>query len=361
MDVTVPGGAPDASDLLRRDWEAQVGDAVPIPPCRPVTDDDYRVRIHHSKVADMVVDDVYSDSIVGGTGGTFNHLNDCVVLHVVRRGGWRFGRSDGAGDTVEVSAGQFLARYNAPSWDFGISSRTASQVLILPAGELRPLMGDRHLAGPCDGAPLRVLMAHVETVTSVLDDLSPAAVQAARNAMTELVKGVLTGGVDGDEPQLAPALAGAAQRILEGLLTEPELSPRLLARELNVSVRTLHRAFADQGEPLMAYVRRRRIERALQDLTSPGSRLSVRQAAARWGFADSSHFVRACKKRYGQTPSQYARIHADLSEGAVEREVVRSVVQDRQAGVEVAPVQGDVEQGLGDRAREIVGGREAVG
>ncbi|MFD4553911.1 helix-turn-helix domain-containing protein [Streptomyces sp. NPDC058469] len=306
VDVTVPGQVPDAVDLLQRRWDEQVGDAIPIPPSRLVIDSDYRIRIHHSKVADAVVEDISSESIVGGTGGGFNHLNDRVVVHVVRRGSWHFARTDGRGDTVVVPAGRFVVRYNDPSWDFGIAPRTASQVLILPAGELRALMGDRHLGGQADAASLRILMAHVDTVSSVLDDLSPVGVQAARNAMVELVKGVLQGEVDADEPQFAGALADAARRIADGMLSEPEFSPRLLARELNVSPRTLYRAFAAQGEPLMAYVRRRRVERALQDLTAPGSRLSVTEAAARWAFADTSHFVRACRRRYGQTPSQYA-------------------------------------------------------
>ncbi|MFC7022952.1 helix-turn-helix transcriptional regulator [Promicromonospora thailandica] len=67
-------------------------------------------------------------------------------------------------------------------------------------------------------------------------------------------------------------------------------------------MRTLYRAFA-QGSTssVMAYVRERRLDRARLDLS--GTRLTVSEVAARWQFADSSHFVKAYRKRFGTTPA----------------------------------------------------------
>jgi AraC-like DNA-binding protein len=107
----------------------------------------------------------------------------------------------------------------------------------------------------------------------------------------------------------ASALTEAAHRFVDGELDRRTLTPDQVARALNVSPRTLHRAFALQGEPLMAYARRRRLERALADLTRPEPGLTVTEAAARWGFADSSHLTRACRRQYGLTPTQYMRSH----------------------------------------------------
>ncbi|MGW3107149.1 helix-turn-helix transcriptional regulator [Streptomyces sp. NPDC001100] len=84
-------------------------------------------------------------------------------------------------------------------------------------------------------------------------------------------------------------------------LRDPELTPAAIARALNVSVRTLHRAFAD-GESVMAHVRRRRLEGAHRELGLPGSPLTVADVAARWQFADPSHFRRAYRGTYGQSP-----------------------------------------------------------
>jgi AraC family transcriptional regulator, positive regulator of tynA and feaB len=104
-----------------------------------------------------------------------------------------------------------------------------------------------------------------------------------------------------------PALARAAKALADRRLTDPDLSPSMLARELNVSVRTLHRAFAAGEESVTMYIRHSRLEQARRELTVPRGGMSVSELAAYFQFADSSHFIRAFKKRYGQTPGQFAR------------------------------------------------------
>ena len=98
-------------------------------------------------------------------------------------------------------------------------------------------------------------------------------------------------------------------------LADADLSSALLAGELNVSVRTLHRAFAAAGEPVAAYIRRRRLEQARMELAARPGRPDISVVAARWRFADSSHFARAFKKQYGQTPSQFARASKSSEQG----------------------------------------------
>jgi AraC-like DNA-binding protein len=307
VDVTVPRDASDGFDLLRRGWDKQVGTAIPLPPSQPVGAGDYRVRIRHSKVDDAVVEELYSESIAGGTGGHFNHLNDRMVLHLVRQGEWRFVRSPERGTTV-VPANQFVLRHNDPSWRFEVEPHTTARVLILPTRELRPLVGDRVIVGPADSPEVRLLNAHVDVLGLVLNDLSASGVAAAREAMIELVKGVLTRSTDADEPTFTPALIEVAKDAIGRHLADPEFSPRVLARELNVSVRTLHRAFARTDESVTTYLRRRRLEQARLDLTAPGAARGIAELAAHWRFADSSHFIRAFKQEYGETPTQYARL-----------------------------------------------------
>ncbi|MFF0156945.1 helix-turn-helix domain-containing protein [Streptomyces sp. NPDC005263] len=253
-----------------------------------------------------MIADLYGESLAGGTRGSSHHLDDTVLVHVMRRGRWRFVRPRDGGE-ASVPAGQFIVRHNGPPVRFEMEPRTTASVLILPASLLGPRIGDRPVVGPADSAEARLLTAYTKVVESTLDDLTPAGAQAARNCLVELVKGVLTRGFDDKEPRLAPALAQAAKELVDSRLADPDLSPSALARELNVSVRTLHRAFAAADETVSAYVRRRRLEHARLELASPGGRPSVSELAAHWRFADSSHFIRAFKKQYGQTPTQFVR------------------------------------------------------
>jgi hypothetical protein len=92
-------------------------------------------------------------------------------------------------------------------------------------------------------------------------DLTPTGLWAARDALLELAKGAMRREFDDVEPRLAPALARAAMEIADRRLNDPDLTPAALDRRLNVSVRTLHRAFATAGETVAAYIRRRRLSR----------------------------------------------------------------------------------------------------
>ncbi|MFI8391098.1 helix-turn-helix domain-containing protein [Streptomyces sp. NPDC085540] len=144
-------------------------------------------------------------------------------------------------------------------------------------------------------------------IYTTVADLGPAGVAAVQGTLIELTKAVAKGRFDDVEPRLAPALAQAAKDLADRRLADPELSPAMLARELNVSVRTLNRAFAAVGEQVTTYIRHRRLHEARLALVSPSGRLSIAELAAHWQFADGSHFTRAFKKHYGQTPTEYAR------------------------------------------------------
>ncbi|MFI6937078.1 helix-turn-helix domain-containing protein [Streptomyces sp. NPDC050287] len=306
-DVTAGITRWDSFDALRREWDVQVSGAFPFPPFNKHTPDTFRVRWHASKARDAVVADFYAEATDGETEGSHaHHLDDRVVVHVIRKSELRFARPrDRGGPTVP--AGQFIAWRTSPPWHLGLGPRTTSKMLVLPGAEIGPLIGDRSVVGPADSAEMRVLMAHAQMVGSLLHDLTPGGVQAARDALIELFKGVLAQGLDDNEPRLAPALAQAAMNIVDRRLTDPDLSPSMLSRELNVSVRTLHRAFAAVEESVAGYIRRSRLRQARAELTSSYGRPSISELAARWQFSDSSHFIRAFKQQYGQTPAQYAR------------------------------------------------------
>ncbi|MET7355906.1 helix-turn-helix domain-containing protein [Streptomyces mirabilis] len=111
--------------------------------------------------------------------------------------------------------------------------------------------------------------------------------------MIELARGVVHRCVDGAEPALAPALVRAARELAGRRLTHPELTPGLPTRELHVSVGTLSRAFASTAEPVGAYIRRRRLEEARQELTAGHAGHAVSEVAARRQFADIGRCRRA--------------------------------------------------------------------
>jgi AraC family transcriptional regulator, positive regulator of tynA and feaB len=310
-DVTDSRTAREGFDALVREWLTQVGEAWPLAGLDIDRSTAFRISLRSVKVHDTWISDFHSASYVGRT--TAEHAaDDNVLIHLMRRGLWRFASPDGQDADVAVPAGSFVVRDDGPPCLFDVAAGSMADVLVLPASAVRPyLRGGGPALGSASAAEARVLMAHARTVGETAADLTPVGLRAARDALLELAKGVLRGQFDDAEPLFAPALARAAMKFADAHLTDPGLTPAALARQLNVSVRTLHRAFAAAGEPVAAYIRRRRLEQALIELTpplyEPARRPGVSEVAARYQFADGSHFIRAFKARYGQTPAEFAR------------------------------------------------------
>ena len=288
-----------------REWEEQLGEEQPAPAFTPGRTEDFTIGVRAVTVHDAVIAEVDSATFTGTHAGAPQHPADQLVLHVVRRNTWRFARPHQHEHTVQ--AGHFMVHRSGPP-TFEQTQRSAATVLLLPASPVVHLIADRLITGPTSSAEMRLLLGHLNLVGQTAHQLTPSGALAARNALLELVNGVLRQQPDGTEPELAPALAQAARDLAERRLADPDISPSMLARELNVSVRTLHRAFAATEDSVAGYIRRRRLEEARRALLSPVDRPSVSELAAYWQFTDSSHFIRVFKRRYGYTPTELVRI-----------------------------------------------------
>lgn len=97
----------------------------------------------------------------------------------------------------------------------------------------------------------------------------------------------------------------AEQRMAERL-SQAQLTAPVIAAALGISPRTLHRAFAKEGQSFLQRLQAMRVQRAADMLQSTAfSRLTTSEIGRRCGFADASHFTRAFKARAGLTPAQW--------------------------------------------------------
>ncbi|MEW2573755.1 helix-turn-helix transcriptional regulator [Streptomyces sp. NPDC047070] len=301
IDVTVPYANENRNGVLLREWRRQAGESVPAPPMRLPrhSEGTYRARIWKQDLLDLFLEDQHSDAVAGVTGGPNGHLEDRIVTSVTLSGEWGF---TAGGRRATAAAGTLCVRRNECLWDFEVAAGTRAITLVLPASEIRFPKNTRAVTADQESPAAALLLAHLRLWTQLADGLGAAASGAARNAALELFRGLLNDQVI-DDAEFAPALLGAAMDHIEArLLADPDLGPGDIAAALNVSVRTLYRAFGQGGtSSVMAYVRERRLDRARAELLS--TRLTVSEIAARWHFADSSHFVKAYKKRFAETPT----------------------------------------------------------
>lgn len=296
-------------DVLMRRWrslnEARPWHVHALRVPKQYTTGHYRCWVDPSTIGDIAVSEQYGDA-VEGLIGTKRSTERCTVVHIVRSGGLTLTE---AGRTVQVTPGMLCVRDAQVPREFSYRPGTRAQVLLLPSETLTDAGLDQlpTLALVSQNSPeARLLLGQLHLIRETRGDLSPAGVRAAQQSVLQLLAGTLMArGVSADSA-LRPSLRTAARNCVEARLLDPHLCPAEIARILSVSVRTLHRAFADADESLMAYVRRRRLERAREELITLSGRYTVSAVAARWHFSDVSHFSRAFKRQFGETPSSLA-------------------------------------------------------
>ncbi|MFE9120574.1 helix-turn-helix domain-containing protein [Streptomyces sp. NPDC007172] len=91
-------------------------------------------------------------------------------------------------------------------------------------------------------------------------------------------------------------------------LADPELTPSLVAKRYNVSLRYLQKMFREHGTSPARWIRDERLARCRCELSDPRlEHLPVALIGERAGLYGASHFSRLFRDRYGVTPREFRR------------------------------------------------------
>jgi AraC family transcriptional regulator, positive regulator of tynA and feaB len=95
-------------------------------------------------------------------------------------------------------------------------------------------------------------------------------------------------------------------KVINKNISNPHLSPGLVAKKLNVSSRYIHKLFAHSGTTFSAYLTAERLEHIKSELIAFSRHpVPVSLLAFQWGFNDLSTFNRAFRARFGCAPSRF--------------------------------------------------------
>lgn len=112
-----------------------------------------------------------------------------------------------------------------------------------------------------------------------------------------------------DESAVRSVRKTQVKRFIEARLRDPDLSVGGIATGMGVSSRYINRVFADEGESILAYILRRRLDECARQLTNPlWQGHTATKIAFAWGFGSTAHFSRAFKAHFGATPNEYRRV-----------------------------------------------------
>ena len=184
--------------------------------------------------------------------------------------------------------------------------------VVFPVG-LLPLRPDQirracAVAIPGDRGSGALVSSLAARLVGHLGEYGPAEAARLGGAVVDLVGSALSGRLDATLPDEAGqrALALEVDAYIEVHLSDPDLSPVVVAAANHVSVRTLHRLFESRDTTVTAWIRRRRLERCRGDLADPLLRgRPVSAIGARWGLPNPSRFSRMFRTEYGMPPAAY--------------------------------------------------------
>ncbi len=93
---------------------------------------------------------------------------------------------------------------------------------------------------------------------------------------------------------------------IEANLSDPELSPAIIANAFKMTDRSLHYMFKSTEQTVGSWIWQRRLERIRDDLSNPKlAKRTISEICYAWGFNDSAHFSRKFKERFGISPRSY--------------------------------------------------------
>jgi AraC family transcriptional regulator, positive regulator of tynA and feaB len=203
------------------------------------------------------------------------------------------------GDTVLVNGSE--------PYELNCPQATSALVLSLPQDWLKRWLPHPERVPAVPFAPSG-WGAALSTTLSCLDWQSCDQLALPRSVVGEQIAALLTlaVGPGSQLPTGRPNLIEELTATLRDRFHEPNLSPRQVAADHHISMRSLHYAFAAAGTTFIEQLMRLRLERAQELLSDPRlAELPVAEVAARSGFLDPSHFARRFRQRFAQAPQQF--------------------------------------------------------
>ncbi|MFE1852053.1 AraC family transcriptional regulator [Streptomyces sp. NPDC059489] len=251
---------------------------------------------------------VYCDALTGISGK--QDEQDPIVADFVSSGWLEFTGKKG---TSRVEPGQLCIRDTSAPWEFSCGPEARLHVVTIPRQSLLAHLRSGQALNTSfvadAGTPeVRFLLNFLEAIersSEALDRSTP--VQGMASDACAAVLARMLSGRPNDMTAFPNVTVEAAKNFIEKNIDTVDLAPPMIAQALGVSVRTLHRSFAETEDSVMALVRRRRLQEAHDDLLKTGSAVGVSEIAARWHFSDASHFIRQFKSSYGDSPAAYLR------------------------------------------------------
>ena len=268
----------------------------------------YVARVERQQLGDISLVDCWCDPCRGRRARheLVATPGDYIGILMIKSGAECVSQTD---REVALREGDVVAWDSVREARFVVTESLHKRTLFVPRQRFAQFLPRPELASmrKLEPSPARHLYtAYLDFIRNV--DLAEPAAVAAGNAALELLGAVLGSVVAPTRSALREGLRAQVRAFIDAHLSEPDLRPTDIAAANAVSVRALYGLFEEEQDSVCAYLRRRRLARAHDELTRPDACPSVTDVAYRWGFSDAAHFARAFSAQYGYSPREARQI-----------------------------------------------------
>lgn len=180
------------------------------------------------------------------------------------------------------------------------------RLLQLPEADLRRLTG--RAVRPRGGLPA-LLAPLLERLADTSESYATPTAERLAGSVIDLVAATAAEQLGGDPAELPGAddvLLLRVRTYIRWHLSDPELTPSLIAAVHGISVRSLHRLFQSEGTTVCGWIRELRLHECRRELAArPPGTVGLGQVARRWGFTGSAGFGKAFRKTFGLSPTDW--------------------------------------------------------
>jgi AraC-like DNA-binding protein len=215
------------------------------------------------------------------------------------------------GRVAHLAPGDFVIYDTTRPYELLFGDPFSQLVLSLPREVVKSRLADAERLTACTvqghrgsgrlaSVFIRQLAAQIESIDgSSLLRLHASVVDLVATALAEQRRQI--------DPAVSRSRNVLTQQVLQYIedhLRDPALTCEAIAARHRISQRYLRVLFQELGTCASAWMWRRRLERARQDLVDARQRhLSITTIGFSWGFKDAAHFSRAFKQQFGCTPT----------------------------------------------------------
>ncbi|MGI3786545.1 MAG: helix-turn-helix domain-containing protein [Janthinobacterium lividum] len=190
-----------------------------------------------------------------------------------------------------------------------VSIRMSRRALHLSSAQVDEIMRANFPAR--QGVPF-LIGALATQIVRMEGDLGPASSGALAQSLLDLTAGFADDFFERRSPPevVRANLVAAARQHIRQHSSSPATNPTSVAAALQVSVRTLQKAFESEHATVAGAILDSRLAEARALLEREAATgVSIDRVCVRSGFASPSSFSRAYKARYGHSPREWRRLH----------------------------------------------------